>query len=153
MKDTNKKCVKCGQIKPLNRFTLRTDTGNYRNKCKDCVNIERRASPNYGKWHKENKDRLKIYQKDFDLKRHYGITLECFKKMLKSQKGKCLICKTEEPGGRHNTFHVDHCHKTGKVRALLCSKCNVGLGAFGDSLVNLKRAYKYVKKHRYGEEE
>ncbi len=84
------------------------------------------------------------------LSKNYGITPEDFERMHKEQKGRCRICKrtAEEAGGRWPRLHVDHCHTTGKVRGLLCSKCNTGLGMFQDSPERLENAVMYLLKHQ-----
>lgn len=82
----------------------------------------------------EQKSRIKPYVREYHLLKKYGITEVDYQQMLKKQGGKCAICQTTEPKGRcHNRFHVDHCHETGVVRGLLCSRCNMGIGSFGDS--------------------
>lgn len=63
------------------------------------------------------------------LVRKYGITIEQYDAMLKSQDGKCAICKFIFPESKKlwNRPCVDHCHETNKVRGILCRKCNVML--------------------------
>lgn len=68
----------------------------------------------------------------------YNLTLQKYQEMNLSQKGKCLIC------GLEKFLVVDHCHKSNKVRGLLCDSCNRGLGFFHDSIENLKSAIKYL---------
>lgn len=78
----------------------------------------------------------------------YGLSEIDYQSMLRLQKGKCKICGTKSPGKRWNTsFYVDHCHKTNKVRGLLCLRCNAGLGYFSDSSEFLKMAYHYVNQY------
>ena len=57
------------------------------------------------------------------LKLQYGMTLEDYDDLLKAQNFKCAICFTDKPTGKWKVFTVDHCHKTGKVRGLLCNEC------------------------------
>lgn len=61
--------------------------------------------------------------------------MDDFDAMLENQQGRCAACSSTTPGGNHNTFHVDHCHVTGQVRALLCNTCNVDLGVFENKRV------------------
>lgn len=75
--------------------------------------------------------------------REYGITESEYTSMLEIQNGCCKICdKHFSKLGR--TLCVDHCHRTGKIRGLLCDKCNRALGAFEDSVPNLKKAIRYL---------
>jgi hypothetical protein len=74
----------------------------------------------------------------------YGITPEGYDSMLAEQDGRCAICRTLEPG--RNFFVVDHDHDTGKVRGLLCVKCNSGLGMFDDDPVVLMHATQYLTR-------
>jgi hypothetical protein len=74
----------------------------------------------------------------------YGITVEDFDSMIKNQNGECAICggvRVIVQGG----LCVDHCHKTNKVRGLLCNHCNTALGKFDDNIELLKNAIKYLK--------
>ena len=52
---------------------------------------------------------------------------------------------------RQNKPNIDHCHKTNKIRGLLCHHCNIGLGNFNDNVVNLQLAIKYLEKNKFGE--
>jgi hypothetical protein len=65
--------------------------------------------------------------------------------MLKDQGGCCAICGTDTPG-TSGIFAVDHDHKTGKVRGLLCRSCNVGIGNLGDDPKRLKEAIRYLTR-------
>lgn len=78
-------------------------------------------------------------------KHRRGVDQETFDKMLTVQGGRCAICGTKTPGGRGN-FHVDHDHKTGKVRGLLCVCCNVCLGYAKDNPVLLRSAADYLER-------
>lgn len=71
------------------------------------------------------------------------MSYEDFKLMLKKQNGKCAICREPEVKRR---MSVDHCHKTGKVRGLLCQMCNTSLGGFKDNPKLLKKAINYLNK-------
>lgn len=62
------------------------------------------------------------------LKGQYGITVEQYEEMLASQNGVCAIC--QNPPAKKQRLHVDHCHTTGRVRALLCWTCNTQLGSY-----------------------
>lgn len=77
--------------------------------------------------------------------RRYGLTEAQFRELLEKQKGCCAICGTDTPGGQ-GRFHVDHCHKSGHVRGLLCSNCNTGLGQFKDSPGLMLRGADYLEK-------
>lgn len=77
------------------------------------------------------------------LKALYGITKEQYDEMLKSQFNLCAIC--ELPFDVKTKPHVDHDHKTGRVRGLLCVKCNTGLGMFEDSQQSLLKAVSYLR--------
>jgi hypothetical protein len=95
-------------------------------------------------WKKKNPE--KVLNKRY-LER-YGITYEQYKEMLKEQNHKCYICGTDEVDSRNGKLCVDHCHKTGQVRKLLCHNCNCGLGHFSDSVDTLTAALDYLKSHR-----
>ena len=81
------------------------------------------------------------------LRRKYGLTLAQYDAMLAAQRGCCAICKAGIPGGRGD-WCVDHDHGTNAVRGLLCSPCNVGLGAFKDNTVSLRDAALYLENSR-----
>lgn len=75
--------------------------------------------------------------------RKYGIGAAEYRALLDAQVGACPICR----GSLGENPHVDHDHATGKVRALLCSGCNVGLGQFRDNPAALRAAADYVEHH------
>lgn len=76
----------------------------------------------------------------------YGITVQQYNQLLVLQGNKCAICRTEfsgEGGSKHSP-HIDHCHTTGEVRALLCKNCNAGIGLLQDDVAILANAIKYL---------
>lgn len=81
-------------------------------------------------------------------KARYGITLEDYEELCASQGGVCAICSRPPAGQRKDgslkRLHVDHDHRTGRVRGLLCFDCNTALGKFGDGVEMLKRAIAYL---------
>ena len=83
--------------------------------------------------------------KHFRLKRRYGITLERFNDLIKEQNGRCALCGNSLNDAGKRT-HVDHCHETKIIRGVVCSKCNVGLGQFDDSVDQLRGAIAYLEQ-------
>jgi len=82
---------------------------------------------------------------DAIIRRTYGITYEEYEQMVEDQGGGCAICgKTESEEGRR--LPIDHCHTTGKVRGVLCAKCNQALGMFRDDPELLRNAAQYLEK-------
>lgn len=77
-------------------------------------------------------------------KAQYGISVYEYEEMFFGQDGKCAICGDEEKNGK--LLATDHDHKTGKVRGLLCFKCNSGIGQFKDSIPLLLAALEYLRK-------
>lgn len=97
------------------------------------------------KWYIDNTERCKRSSKDRYLKKQYGISLEIFHSTLEQQKGKCAIC--EQPLVVQHLTHADHCHTTGKFRALLCTPCNMGLGVVEKDFGTwLPKALAYLKR-------
>lgn len=81
--------------------------------------------------------------------REYGITSEQYESLLRGQNYGCAICGTKstgvkEPGKKERSFMIDHCHKTGVVRGLLCHHCNLGIGQFRDRSDLLSKAIAYL---------
>lgn len=75
------------------------------------------------------------------IKREYGISEDQYYQLVKKQNSKCKICKLTVDELK---FHVDHCHKTKKVRGLLCNKCNQAIGLFNEDPTIIKNAIKYL---------
>jgi hypothetical protein len=94
-------------------------------------------------WRKRNPDKVK----NSELKSMFGITLQEYNAMLEQQDNTCAICKNPETD-ENVSLAVDHCHTTGKVRGLLCSNCNRGLGLFRDLVGNLENAIKYLEENK-----
>lgn len=77
--------------------------------------------------------------------RKYGVSLAIYEQMLTAQGGACAICKKLAISESYGVLHVDHCHKTGRVRGLLCRNCNHVLGLMGDSAELMVVAARYLK--------
>ncbi len=101
------------------------------------------------KWAKENPKKFKIHLRQQLLRSKYNLSLKEYNILLQKQKGLCAICRLPERAFLKNTLKslaVDHNHYTDAVRGLLCSKCNLGLGQFNDSILMLKKAITYLKR-------
>ena len=97
-------------------------------------------------WYQNNKARAAATARRLKLKQ-YGLTLEQFEAMLISQNGKCAACEramTSPCSKAHTATMVDHCHTTGRVRGLLCRRCNMAIGQFGDDPGLLLQAASYL---------
>jgi hypothetical protein len=121
--------------------------------CYDCRALRKELSninfrlknPDYAK---ASRDRNRESIRESKYKTQYGISLADYDRMLSEQRGVCRICGVHPRHGRNNgrgNLAVDHCHKTGKVRGLLCGRCNTGLGLYEDEPDFLKSAIHYLE--------
>lgn len=152
---TEKTCNKCNTLKKIDEFfTDKAMADGKGSICKECKTAGVYA------WREKNKDQYNQSQRAYqaahpemrygvEIKRRYGCTLEQYNEMLIAQNGKCVICDTlHNPVEKKGRLYVDHCHKTGKVRALLCGACNSMLGYAKDDTRVLAEAIAYLVKHK-----
>ena len=124
-----KRCSRCREVKPEGEFPVRRASrdglGCY---CKPCHNLKNRQTI----------QRLYGNSRHYHLQQRFGIGVDEFDAMVEAQGGLCPICK------KRAAVHVDHDHRTGKVRAILCEPCNGGLGQFKDDPERIRRAIEYL---------
>lgn len=129
------KCVSCNKNKQA-RFQQSGKT-RYRAYCQGCNNKKYKIKQSYCK------KKLQGYAYAQRL-RKYGITADQHKQMLEDQSLCCAICnKPETEEGRK--FAIDHCHETGKVRGLLCFRCNTAIGKLDDNPELLEKSARYLR--------
>ena len=92
------------------------------------------------------KEKQKEFVPSSERLERYNLTRAEYDVLFQKQGGACAICKRPEPQ-LHKALAVDHDHKTGQIRSLLCSKCNMGLGHFQDSPELLQAAIQYLSFH------
>jgi hypothetical protein len=103
-------------------------------------------------WKKNNPDKVKQYQRTSNLRKNFGLSVDAYEQMLAKQNNLCAICEKPETFIHHQTkeparLAVDHCHKTNKVRKLLCKSCNNALGLFKEDIGAMENAVQYLKDH------
>lgn len=76
----------------------------------------------------------------------YKTTFKEVVQMIEDQNNQCAICLKEFDSEDRHAINIDHCHKTGRVRGILCQTCNRGLGQFKDNVDILNSAIKYLEK-------
>jgi hypothetical protein len=150
-------CIMCGKNKPketssqCEQCTKRSIDN--RKKLKEkrvlegfCSNCLKRKPIKNKKMCKKCTDMRKLSDKQKLRKRclSYGITEDDYKEIFDRQNGLCFICE-RPPNGRWDNLVIDHCHKTEKVRGLLCGSCNKSLGCFLDNKNILRNAILYLQ--------
>lgn len=128
-----KVCSICHKEKPLKEFPYNTGKVRYFSYCHQCRRDKYKGNENT---HKRVRNRSLVKQ--------FGITLDEYNLLFLKQGGKCAICGIHQSELKQ-ALNLDHDHTTGKVRALLCPKCNGGLGIFNDDIDLLEKAIKYLK--------
>jgi hypothetical protein len=105
------------------------------------------------RWRENNKDKIKQRYKErshknraYHLRRKYGLSTESISAILEQQRGACPICK-KDLGDKTINIHIDHDHRSGKTRGILCRVCNTGIGHFDDNPDLLLAAVAYLQKH------
>jgi len=89
--------------------------------------------------------RLRQHYDRTHILRGYGLTVEDYNELYAQQNGRCAICGRHQ-GELRDAMCVDHCHKTNKVRGLLCRRCNMAIGGLKDDKDLVMRAYEYLNK-------
>ena len=120
--------------------------------CKSCERskklAERLLNPErYNSVKVKSAAKRKLYRKNAALKKMYGITLDQYNILLETQGGKCATCGCDR-SDKGRDLCVDHNHKTGKVRGLLCGNCNRGIGYFKEDIQRMESAIAYLKRHK-----
>lgn len=136
---SKKQCFTCKEVLESSFFHKdRRRKDGLRGMCKSCA---RKCSSDHYKSNSDHRWRRHIRYK-------YGITAVQYYMMLDQQAGQCKICKGARPGerGRTSRMDIDHCHSTGKVRGLLCPRCNKAIGLLGDNTDFLTAAIKYLSQ-------
>lgn len=141
-----KKCSVCKIEKDFSQYHRSKQTKDgYGYRCIECdvlARIHYRAA---------NRERFLERSRETNLAVRFGLSVEDYNKILEGQGGVCAICGSKYANGRNSKsgknkfFSVDHCHTTGKIRGLLCSSCNRGLGLLGDTEIDLEKALKYLR--------
>ena len=137
-------CKKCGREQPIEQFRVRS-APNQHLRYHICISCEKEANSEYHK--SGQRGNRKAYNRNFQLQKKFGLTLSDYNQMMLEQLFMCAICGAEETE-EDRLLSVDHDHETGEVRALLCGKCNRGLGMFKDDPELLRTAANYLDYHR-----
>ena len=167
-----KKCTQCNIEKAISEFHKHKNRKDgFCECCKECSlkkhklyyiknkdELVIKVKKYYQNHKKEKKEYDKIYQikneakrseqkKWYHLKKTYKITERQYNDMFNKQSGYCAICGTHQSKLNH-TLHIDHNHKTKKIRGLLCYKCNHALGLINESPKLCDKLKQYIIKNR-----
>lgn len=139
-------CTRCKLSKSLDKFYQnRNYADGYHRWCKECF-LEDGAFRD-----KQNPERRKEYKRRYNRKHReelrykrifkvYGMPRDEWERRKRDQNNCCKLCNSSE-----RPLVVDHCHISGKVRGLICNRCNRALGLFGDNVEGVQNALKYLK--------
>jgi hypothetical protein len=140
-----KPCTKCRVEQPLSSFYFNTHRKIYNSWCRKCHSDDARVRRKA--WTPEQNS---AYLRRQNLKHGYGITVEQYDEMFRSQGGLCAICGFPETAkrstGRTTNLAVDHDELTGRIRGLLCGRCNTGIGLLRHDKARLRAAIDYLQR-------
>ena len=152
-----KKCIRCNQEKTTSEFHKDSSakSGLYAY-CKECARAKtaawKAADPERSResQRRSREKRPEVYWAK-NLRDHFGITVEQYQQMFDEQHGCCAVCGLAETeihpkSNRLRRLAVDHCHDTGRIRGLLCNRCNRAIGLFRDSADVIRGAIAYLEK-------
>lgn len=156
---TEKRCNKCGVTKPVEYFPRRIagvgsgwNLSRWYSKCKTCAAEwakSERGRESARKNRENNKEKMyahrrtKVEEKrEYDYRLKYGIGIGEYDKMFSAQSGVCAICGNEQGDGKR--LCIDHDHKSGDIRGLLCYKCNHAIGKAEDNPQRLQKMIDYL---------
>ena len=117
--------------------------------------LDRKNNPEkHLKWSANYREKIGQFRNTMEVCRRLHTSPEHYYEMLKKQDNKCAICNNEETrksrtDGKICALAIDHCHKSGKIRGLLCHSCNISIGGFKDNIGLLKSAIQYLQQHQH----
>lgn len=129
-------CNTCKEEKEISEFYPK-GIKYFTKSCKKCLREKQKTYP------QSSKEYFTDYYRNIERFKKYHITKKEYDKLYKDQNGRCAICRTPEKDLK-KALNIDHCHKTEKVRGLLCNSCNQGLGYFKDNISTLEDALYYL---------
>jgi hypothetical protein len=165
-----KQCKKCGATKEIDQFNAHpTNLDGRSGHCRECQRKYSKGHHNankqqyaarYKRWANANRERVKKLNKEwvanngpklfeYHIKKTYGISIAEYNAMLQDQGHKCKICPTLHSDTKR--LHIDHDHKTGSIRGLLCHWCNHMLGAAKDNPITLANAIAYLENNSHND--
>jgi hypothetical protein len=162
--DGRKLCRKCSSFKQLDEFGRdKNKADKLRTYCKECNSNEykkwyykdsEKSKQVSKEWRDRNPDKRKamwekyfITDKKLKMFKTYGLTFGEYEKMLQDQEFKCKTCLIHFSTIPAKQVHIDHCHKSGKVRGILCHRCNISLGTIKENIQTLKNMIIYLEEH------
>lgn len=157
-------CRNCGRDLPRDEFYKASKSKDgLKWNCKECDREkasdyyrknEDRVRKNVRRYKKDNPERVKAWDRKKKnvtaaaRRRHaYGLSEDDYERMLVKCGGMCESCGRDPWEVSSRGPHVDHCHETGRVRGILCFRCNTGLGHFRDSIEDMENAVAYLRKY------
>ena len=162
-KPKNKPCSICKMSKPLDEFHKdRSSVSGYDGRCRSCTHSRQKGyyEKNKNEMRKRARARYqtaktnpKLYEKELNrsrkgvLKNRYGMSVAEYNKLFVKQSGYCASCGTHQVELKKR-LGVDHCHITGKIRGLLCDRCNRAFGLLRDDISVLESLLEYAKKYK-----
>ena len=156
-----KKCADCGKKKPISEFHVSNSRPDKLSiYCKQCSTIQSRnrySDPQKRERILERGKKWRDKNPESDVRKHlrrkYGMSLEQYNFLFEKQNGVCALCGKPESTKRMSKSNgperlaVDHCHDTGRIRGLLCFKCNTAVGSIGDDEASAKRVVEYLASY------
>lgn len=135
-------CTLCKEFLPVEKFSVQSKNkkrGGYAYKCKDCHNTYVREI-----WYTKNREKQIASSNKWSRTNNTKVLAnkyKCSEELIIElhSRGKCDLCESTD------NLHIDHCHDTGKVRGILCRKCNLSLGGFKDNIIVLAKAIDYLR--------
>ncbi len=144
-----KHCIRCNTFKDFRYFyKWKRGKDGYQVWCKTC-DLRYKKETNFRirlvseQWRKRNPEKWRASVSKRVMLYRYGLTETDHEALLKEHANRCGICGVEM-----QKLNIDHCHKTNRVRGLLCGPCNRGLGCFNDSTEKLSKAIRYLGEVR-----
>ncbi len=138
-----KTCNTCGVEKPLTEYhKAKVNTDGHENRCKQCKKAASQTP--------EALERRRQRSYKYNLKHHYGLTVEDYENLIAEQGDRCACCGDHWDAvinrQAHQRWCVDHNHNTGEVRGLVCNACNAMLGQAQDSTERLAKGIAYLEE-------